>query len=43
MTDRTAEARQERARVRAPQLSVLGQQKSYGDRAARGIPGELSE
>jgi len=41
--DRTADARQERAEFERLNAQLPGQQKSYGDRAARGIPAELSE
>ena len=41
--DRTAEARQERAEFERLNSQLPGQQKSYGDRAARGVPAELSE
>jgi tetratricopeptide (TPR) repeat protein len=41
--DRIAEARQERAEFERLNAQLPGQQKSYGDRAARSIPGELSE
>lgn len=41
--DRIADARQERAEFERLNAQLPGQQKSYGDRAARGVPGELSE
>ena len=41
--DRIGDARQERAEFERLNAQLPGQQKSYGDRAARRIPGELSE
>jgi len=41
--DRIADARQERAEFERLNAQLLGQQKSYGDRAAREIPGEVPE
>ena len=41
--ERTAEARQERAEFERLNAQLPGQQKSYGDRSARGISGEIPE
>jgi tetratricopeptide (TPR) repeat protein len=41
--DRIAEARQERAEFERLNAQLPGQQKSYGDRSARGISGEIPE
>ena len=41
--ERTAEARQERAEFERLNAQLPGQQKSYGDRAARGISGVTTE